>query len=272
MSRIETDPAVASGSRPISAERRTAGVRDIRAWDLGWNDAAVPAAVLISYDVEAFDVAAFASHGIAMPTNIERSVKKRQAEFFMGRLAAGDAVRALMEVGRDQPSPMDRLLPSWGPQIGTGASREPLWPDGMVGSISHAGRYAAAVAAGAPGLRGIGIDIECLIGAETRQSVEDTVLKPVEKALLHALVDEVSYEMLLTIAFSAKESFYKGSFATVGTFFDFDAVRITGVDAPNGTIHIVLERSLAPELPQGRPFTLHTGFIDATTVFTSFVW
>jgi 4'-phosphopantetheinyl transferase EntD len=292
MSHIDPDAVIAPAGPPLSEERRASGVVDVRSFELGWADVGVLPAMLIAYDVEAFGVAAFARHGIDMPASIERSVKKRQAEFFMGRLAAGDALEALSEVGREHPSPLKRLLqgareghsdggregrsegPSSGEgwQIAVGASREPVWPAGVVGSITHAGRYAAAVVASAAGITGIGIDIERRIGPETRQSVEDTVLKPAEQSLLHALAGSVPYEMLLTIAFSAKESFFKGSFASVGTYFDFDAVDLTALDATGGTLELVLTRSLAPALPQGRRFTLRTQCIDADTILTSFVW
>jgi 4'-phosphopantetheinyl transferase EntD len=282
MSHIDPDAVIAPTGLPLSAERRESGVVNVRSFELGWADVGVPPAMLIAYDVEAFGVAAFARHGIDMPASIERSVKKRQAEFFMGRLAAGDALEALSGVGREHPSPPKRLpqgqLSGGGWQIGVGASREPVWPVGVVGSITHAGPYAAAVVASADGITGIGaitgigIDIERRIGSETRQSVEGTVLKPAEQSLLHALAGSVPYEMLLTIAFSAKESFFKGSFASVGTYFDFDAVDITALDATAGTLELVLTRSLAPALPQGRRFTLRTQDIDADTILTSFVW
>jgi enterobactin synthetase component D len=284
MSHIDPNAVIAPTGRPLSAERRASGVVDVRSFELGWADVGVPPAMLIAYDVETFGVPAFARHGIDMPASIERSVKKRQAEFFMGRLAAGDALEALSEAGREHPSPLKRLLQGGregrsegqssgeGWQIAVGASREPVWPADVVGSITHAGRYAAAVVASAAGVTGIGIDIERRIGPETRQSVEDTVLKPAEQSLLHALAGSVPYEMLLTIAFSAKESFFKGSFASVGTYFDFDAVDLTALDATGGTLELVLTRSLAPSLPQGRRFTLHTQCIDADTILTSFVW
>jgi len=247
---------------------------EVRAFELGWSDVGVPPAVLIAYDVDAFAVAAFARHGIDMPASIERSVKKRQAEFFMGRLAAREALTALAPppVGAASAAngARDHLSPT--EQIAIGPSREPVWPTGIVGSISHAAHYAAAVATRATGITGIGIDIERLIGPETRQSVEGTVLKPAEQALLHTLAGSVSYEMLLTIAFSAKESFFKGCFATMGTYFDFDAVEITALDVTGGTLELVLTRSLAPALPQGRRFTLRTRHIDTDTILTSFVW
>lgn len=269
MSRIGADQSVLPRTLPVSAERRAAGVLDVEVCDLGWNDAALPPAVLLTYDVDVFDAGAFVNHGIVLPANIARSVRKRQAEFFMGRVAAREALVALERL-LHEPASAERF--PQGLQIGVGDSREPIWPEGVVGSITHAGRYAASVAAHAPGLRGVGIDIECLLGTETLESVEDTVLQPSEKALLHALAGEMSYAMLLTIVFSAKESFFKGTFATVGSYFEFDAVSVTALDPVEGTLDIVLNRSLAPELPHGRPFSLRFQRIDAGTFITSFVW
>jgi len=281
MSHVDPNALVSPTSRLLSAERQAAGVIDVRSFELGFAGVDVPPAVLISYDVEAFEVAAFSRLGIDMPASIDRSVRKRQAEFFMGRLAARDALEALATppaANRTAPvgaasaakGASDRLTPRQ--QIPIGPSREPVWPSGAIGSITHAGPYAAAVATSASRIAGIGIDIERRIAPDTRQSVEDMVLKPAEQSLLHAFAGEVPYDMLLTIAFSAKESFFKGSFATVGTYFDFNAVDIKTLDIPGGTLEIVLTRSLAAGLPEGRTFTLRTQFIDADTVLTSFVW
>jgi 4'-phosphopantetheinyl transferase EntD len=122
------------------------------------------------------------------------------------------------------------------------------------------------------GITGIGIDIEQRIGAETRRSVEGTVLNKVEQALLHIPGHALPYDMLLTLAFSAKESFFKGTFATVGTYFDFDAVVLTALDVAGGTLELTLARTLAAPLPDARRFTVRYRFIDADTVLTSFVW
>jgi 4'-phosphopantetheinyl transferase EntD len=271
MSHVEPNADIAPDRRPLSIERRTSGIVDVRALDLGFAGHGVPPAVLICYDVEAFELAAFARLGIDMPPSIERSVKKRQAEFLMGRLAATDALNLLHHppVGAASAAKAPSDNPTH--QIPIGPSREPIWPAGITGSITHAGPYAAAVATDAAGITGIGIDIERRITPETRRSVEEMVLHPAEDSLLRAMAGEVPYEMLLTIAFSAKESFFKGAFATVGTYFDFSAVDITALDIPGGSIEVVLTRSLAAGLPEGRSFTLRTQFIDADTVLTSFV-
>jgi 4'-phosphopantetheinyl transferase EntD len=97
------------------------------------------------------------------------------------------------------------------------------------------------------------------------------VLNATEQALLRALGGDLPYEMLLTVVFSAKESFFKGCFATVGNYFDFAAVELTALDVVAGTLELKLTQTLAPSLPQGQRFTLRNRFVDADTVFTSFV-
>ena len=259
MSHIEPDPRMTPDRHPLSDEWRASGVVDVCSVDLGWKRPSVPPAVLIAYDVEAFDVEAFERLGVAMPEHIGRSVRKRQAEFLMGRLAAREAMGGAVT-------------------IGIGDMRQPIWPHGMVGSITHAGRYAAAVVAEAPravasdGIHGIGIDIERRIAPETRESVEATVVTAAEQSFLRTMDAELPYDMLLTLAFSAKESFFKGSFASVGAYFDFDAVELVALNTSAGMLELVLTRSLAPALPQGGRYTLRTQCLDADTVLTSFVW
>jgi len=274
MSHVDPNTITAPNGRPFSTEWRMAGVVDVRPFDLGFGALGVPPAILLAYDIEGFESAAFARLGIDIPPSIERSVRKRQAEFLMGRLAATEALASLQDatVGAASAAKDPSDNPTQTRQIPIGPSREPVWPPGIAGSITHAGPYAAAVATNATGLRGIGVDIEQRIAPETRRSVEEMVLHPAEHSLLRAMTGEAPYEMLLAIAFSAKESFFKGSFATVGTYFDFSAVDITKLDIPGGTVDVVLTRSLAEGLPEGRTFTLRTHFIDADTVLTSFAW
>ena len=75
---------------------------------------------------------------------LRRASSKRRRQFASGRHFARLAIRQL--TGSSAPVPRD-------PQ------GRPQWPEGMVGSIAHSERFAAAVAASA-GLRGIGIDLE----------------------------------------------------------------------------------------------------------------
>ena len=70
----------------------------------------------------------------------------RRAEFASGRSCAH---RALSAIGADLDT------------IGRGGRRQPIWPAGVCGSISHAGGLAAAVVARiTPSVIGIGLDVE----------------------------------------------------------------------------------------------------------------
>src|SRR5687768_8755666 len=49
----------------------------------------------IAFDAASFDSAWFADAGLAFPAEIQRSVNKRQAEFFYGRLCSAAALERL---------------------------------------------------------------------------------------------------------------------------------------------------------------------------------
>ncbi len=76
---------------------------------------------------------------------VEGAVASRRAEFSTGRLLAKRAVGELGIRARSIPS-----LPN----------RQPIWPEGAVGSITHSRRYAVAVACPGSLFAGVGIDLE----------------------------------------------------------------------------------------------------------------
>ena len=130
---------------------------------------------------------------------VARAVTSRRLEFARGRACARAALAAL---GRDPVA------------VPVGPDREPLWPEGVVGSITHAGERVAAVVAPASGLAGIGIDVEARrpLTAEVRAKVvlpEDRV----------AVGDAGPL-----VVFSAKEAVFKALFPTTRVWMGFDAV------------------------------------------------
>jgi 4'-phosphopantetheinyl transferase EntD len=70
---------------------------------------------------------------------------RRRDDFVRGRLAARDALRGIGIEARSIP---------------IGAWRQPVWPSGVVGSISHSAGAGIAVAARTTEMRGIGVDVE----------------------------------------------------------------------------------------------------------------
>jgi enterobactin synthetase component D len=211
---------------------------------------------IVEFLPNSFTTDAFARAGIACPASIQRSVYKRQVEFFFGRLAAGEALSVL--------GLSDEHVP-------IGAQRQPVWPNGVIGSITHTNGVAAAVATRLGVYRGIGIDAEQVIDPQTCQSVTQIVVGRHELDYLHSL-PELSLQMALTIVFSAKESFYKAAYATVGRIFDFSAVQVTELDARKQRLTLVLNETLSDQFCRGRACEARFTFVRPDTVLTYVVW
>jgi enterobactin synthetase component D len=213
------------------------------------------AVCMMQFDASLFTAATPALHGLVLPPSIRASVPKRQAEFAAGRLCAQAALQAY---GHEDA------------EIGIGMRREPLWPEGMAGSISHSTSFAAAVVVPArtPAC-GIGIDIESRLAGEAREAVERSSFSAAELALLRAAGGR--FDALLTAAFSAKESFFKAAYGQVQAYFDFDAVEVAELCARTGTLKLRGTRALAPQLREGQCYRVHVEWIVADTVFTAVV-
>ena len=106
--------------------------------------------------------------------------------------------------------------------IGVGASREPLWPPGIVGSITHSTDLAAAAVCRDDVLVGLGID------CEQADRLDASVIKRVCRADELAALEEAGFGLEdAVVLFSAKESVYKCIWPTVRRFVDFLDVSIT---------------------------------------------
>ncbi|MGJ8544834.1 MAG: 4'-phosphopantetheinyl transferase family protein [Sulfitobacter sp.] len=158
---------------------------------------------------------------------VARAVPKRQAEFAAGRAAAREALAAL-----GQPAAA----------IPMGADRAPVWPEGVIGSISHSNFYgAAALALGGGALRGIGIDLEP--EADLPGDVLDLVCGEAERAWLAGLPAAQQGRAGLLI-FSAKEAFFKAQYPLTGAMIGFEAAQVF-VDLQSGSLSITPQEPLA---------------------------
>jgi 4'-phosphopantetheinyl transferase EntD len=168
---------------------------------------------------------------------VERAVPKRVAEVTTVRTCAR---RALADLGLP-PVP-----------ILSGESREPLWPDGVVGSLTHCPGYRAAVVARRADLASVGIDAEP--HDRLPDGVLDHVSSPDEREHLAALPAGTHWDRLL---FSAKESVYKAWFPLARRWLGFEDARLT-FDPAAGTFTAEL---LVGDLPSvaGREISGFTG-------------
>lgn len=125
---------------------------------------------------------------------------KRRQDFAAGRACAH---AALAQMGRDE-----------GP-IKKGEDGRPLWPDGIVGSITHTGGYAAALVGLASDFRGVGLDAE-QVGRVT-PDLWPRLFDAAERDGLARLPDPLGAATLL---FSAKEACHKAGQERVLRFRD----------------------------------------------------
>jgi len=135
-------------------------------------------------------------------------VPKRRREFAAGRLAAREA---MAELGHfNLPLPM-------------GEDRAPIWPQGLVGSISHNDEAVIAVAADASDFRTVAIDLEADIPLDS--TLFDEILSLEELGALQNFDVEMRGRIARLI-FSAKECAYKCQYPLTRTLFGFDGFEI----------------------------------------------
>ena len=103
-----------------------------------------------------------------------------------------------------------------------GPMREPLWPSGVVGSITHCQGYRAAAVAMQSGVLSIGIDAE--IHDRLPAEVLERVCVEQEIAWLAKAPQGTHWDRVL---FSAKESVYKAWFPLTQRWLGFEDVAIT---------------------------------------------
>lgn len=142
----------------------------------------------------------------------------RRREFTAGRYCAG---RALQQMG----------IESFPVLIGKG--REPVWPSGICGSITHSGAYCAAAVARRNRIVAVGIDME------NWQEIDRDLWS------LFCTQDEIDWleefepamqPMVASVVFSGKEAFFKCQFSLTGRWLEFGDVALSIRDGQFGVM------------------------------------
>lgn len=142
-------------------------------------------------------------------TCIRNAVPKRRQEFATGRFCAR---RALTRLGiRNFP-----LL--------VGENREPVWPKGIVGSISHTDGYCGVVVARKNQIQSLGLDVE-RVGRQSSNCWRRICIRQ-ELSWIGSLSSDRA-QINATLVFSAKECLYKCQHAISKRWLDFHDVMIT---------------------------------------------
>lgn len=181
---------------------------------------------------------------------VSRARLPRRQEFAAGRVCARHAMAQLGIMGY---------------ALGMAADRQPEWPPGLVGSITHTQGYCGAVVAERRRMRSVGLDAEVV--ADVTPNLWPRICAPSERAWLGTL-PAGSAQRAAALIFAAKEAYYKCQFPLTGEALGFldVTVRCDDLAADHGQFSMLpqraieLDRSYPP--PSGR-FRFHEGYVCA---------
>ena len=158
--------------------------------------------------------------------------------------------------GRSQARQLIATLTGTAEQLLIGEFRQPLWPESVIGSISHSDSFCAVAVAATDQYIGLGIDVEPFEPLD--DDVADIVLTAAERESIQALAlssvpvtDQLPGERSTQMArpmsesqaakliFSIKEAIYKCCYPQVKVFIDFKQCEVR-LDFESCTYHSVI--------------------------------
>jgi 4'-phosphopantetheinyl transferase EntD len=110
------------------------------------------------------------------------------------------------------------------PELLRDSDRVPVWPAGVVGSISHCDDLCAVAIGARSRFRGLGLDVEP--DEPVKEGVERVVCRPGEIGWLESAVGDERSRRIKMI-FSVKEAVYKAFYPELRTYWSFQDVETT---------------------------------------------
>ncbi len=162
---------------------------------------------------------------ISIPEKLQSAHPKRIKEFIGGRHCVFKAAKNLGF--KIKSLPMDDK----------GA---PIWPNEIVGSISHTKGFAIAAVALKKNYKSIGIDTEVIINETKFSVIEKNILTNFDKQFI-STKNYPSKNEIYTLIFSAKEALFKLINPLAHTYFGFNEANMIDIDLSNKTFKIQLD-------------------------------
>lgn len=185
------------------------------------------------------------------PRSPQQLKLRRRRQYALGRAAA---YKTLRNFGFKNP-----------PLVPRGQGGMPVWPDGVVGSITHTQAAAVAAIASTSRFRALGIDLQ-----EIREIRADFCerIGNAEEAAWCKSVPELQPTRTLSL-FSGKESIYKALYPFVREYFGFSAAELVWNDVEKRFDGRLLT-TLSDEFQAGFSFSVVVQYLPES-VFTAFV-
>jgi 4'-phosphopantetheinyl transferase EntD len=185
---------------------------------------------------------------------VAKAVEGRRREFVTARRCAREALAKLGHA----PAP-----------IRSGPKREPIWPAGVVGSITHTTGFRAAAVAPRSVLASVGIDTEQ--NGRLPDGVEESITVSGEPEMLAELARAFPARHWDRLLFSAKESVYKAWYPLTGRWLGFEDARLTIDPVGTFTAKLLIDGARTDGGPpltelRGRFLLTHGLIVTAVTV------
>lgn len=187
-------------------------------------------------------------HHFQLPSSLANASPKRRAEFMAGRLCARHALVLLQDI---KSVPGMNSVQSRESVLDIGPDRAPIWPQDIVGSISHSDRWAATMVAKQTHYLAVGLDIERCLNDDEGQRLMPALLTATERQRL-ALLNQKQLGFMVTLTFSLKESLFKALYPLLGKPFYFEDAELIDWNNASGSARLRLVNTLGPDWPKGR--------------------
>ncbi|MEM9101112.1 MAG: 4'-phosphopantetheinyl transferase superfamily protein [Pseudomonadota bacterium] len=217
-----------------------------------WQHGDLPISLcMCPYELSYYAPELFEYYKVPLPQQISQSVKKRQAEFLAGRVAAGEAL-----------ANTDSSLTDC--HVTTAKHRAPSWPAGFTGSISHTSRVALAIVSDLKAVSSVGIDIEDNLDDELSAQISCQIHNKEEQKLLTNLGLTSSHAT--TLIYSAKESLFKALYQYVNDYFGFECARVVDADLNKQILQLELESNFRQGYALRASYQCDFTFLGASTM------
>jgi 4'-phosphopantetheinyl transferase EntD len=163
------------------------------------------------------------------------AVATKRTSFTLGRNAAAQALRA---IGIDPAPPVLQ-----------GKGKDPVWPEHVVGSITHCEPWTICVAAKGSVVKALGVDLEDVRRVQS-PDIGEVICTRSEMEWIAGTEDQLGS---LIMVFSAKEAMYKAYYPFCRRYFDFTDAELAW-DSTIGGFRGHLLTDLDKDHPRGHPF------------------
>jgi len=148
--------------------------------------------------------------------------------------------------------------------VGRGPAGEPVWPEGIVGAIAHAGDVAIGLVGRTTDYAGLGVDVEELARGPSPRAAR-LVCRPAEMEW----TEVESGTRRLTMLFSAKEAVFKALFPLERVWLGFGDAELTWVPGRCGFDARLLKRAAAG-YPIGSVLPVHCTLTVSQVLSTTY--